>query len=126
MKGIAAVERWHGTTKLLIRQEIHAVMCWFAIAGAIASRAEFEAATEQRQACDDRPEKRVNTNLVFNAVHKVLTWQAAIGYQHKAVVDYLRSLAETALDMVRRFMQRRRPGRWSERKPKHPYARDIA
>ena len=125
MKGIAAVESWHGTTKLLIRQEIHAVMGWFAIAGAIASRAEADAVAEQRQSGDERPEKRVNTNLVFNAVHKVLAWQAAIGYQHEAVVDYLRSHAETALDMVRRFMQRRRPGRWVERKPKHPYARGI-
>jgi len=126
MKGIAAVERWHGTTKLLIRQEIHAVMCWFAIAGAIASRVEADATADQHQAGDERPEKRANTNLVFNAVHKVLAWQAAIGHQHEAVVDYLRSHAETALDMVRRFMQRRRPGRWHERKPKHPYARDIA
>lgn len=126
MKGIAAVERWHGTTKLLIRQEIHAVMCWFAIAGAIASRVEAEATAEQHQTGDARSEKRINTNLVFNAVHKVLAWQAAIGHQHEAVVNYLRSHAETALDMVRRFTQRRRPGRWHERKPKHPYARDIA
>jgi hypothetical protein len=126
MKGIAAVEHWHGNTMLLIRQEIHAVMCWFAIAGAMASRAEADAVAEQRETGDDRPEKRVNTNLVFHAVHKVLAWQAAIGYQHEAVVDYLRSHAETALDMVQRFMQRRRPGRWTERKPKHPYARDIA
>ena len=126
MKGIAAVERWRGTTKLLIRQEIHALMCWFAIAGAIASKVETEAAAAQRDAGDDRPEKRVNTRLVFHAAHKVIAWQAAIGQQHEAVVAYLQSHADTALDMVRRFMSRRRPGRWHERSPKHPYARVVS
>lgn len=125
MKGVAAVERWHGTTKLLIRQEIHAIFSWFAIAGAIASRAEREAAETQHAAGDDRPEKRVNSKLVFNAIHKVLAWQTAIGHQHEAVVSYLKSHADNAIGMVHRFMQRRRPGRWHERKPKHPYAREI-
>jgi len=126
LKGVAAVERWHGTTKALIHQEIYALMCWFAIAGAIASACEAEAAAAQRETGDDRPEKRVNTNLVFNAVHKVLAWQAAIGQQHEAVVAYLQSHAETALNMVRKFMQRRRPGRSHERKAKHPYARVVS
>lgn len=125
MKSIATVERWHGTTKSLIRQEIHAVMCWFAIAGAIASSIEAEATTVQRNTGDERPDQRVNTRLVFTAVHHVLVWQAAIGHQHEAVVAYLQSHADTAMNMVRRFMQRRRPGRLYERKPKHPYAREI-
>lgn len=126
MKTLAALERWHGTTKLLIRQEIHAVMCWFALGGAIAARAEADVAKTQREQGDERPTKRVNTRLLFAAVHKVLTWQCAIGNQHDAVVGYLRSHAENALDLMLHFMQRRRPGRWNDRVPKHPYARDIA
>jgi len=126
MKTLAALERWHGTTNLLIRQEIYAVMCWFALGGAIAARAEADAARMQREQGDERPTKRVNTRLLFSAVHKVLTWQCAIGNQHDAVVGYLQSQAKNALDLMLQFMQRRRPGRWHDRIPKHPYARDLA
>jgi hypothetical protein len=126
MKGIAAVERWHGTTTRLINQELHAVMCWFAIAGAIASRCEADALAAQRAAGDERPEKRVNTNLVCVAVIHVLAWQAAKGYQHEAVIEFLRLRAVGSTRAVHRYMQRKRPGRSHERTPKHPYARVIA
>lgn len=125
MKTIAAIERWHGTTNLLIRQEIHAVMCWFAIAGAIATRVEADSAAIQREQDDDRPTKRVNTRILFDVVHRVLTWQCAISNQHEAVVTYLRSHAYSAMEVLARYMQRRRPGRWSKRFPKHPYSRRI-
>ena len=130
MKSLAALERWHGTTKLLLEQEIHAVMSWFAIAGAMASRLEAEAAAADRDAPpdkDDKPlqPKRVHTPTLFIAVHHALIWQAAIGQLDEAVVDYLRRQAMIYLDSARRAMARRRPGRWYERKPKHPYARRV-
>jgi hypothetical protein len=125
LKGLAAIERWHGTTKLLINQEITAVMSWFAIAGAIASRMESDALEAQRTNHDDGETKRVNSVHLFAAVHRVLIWQCAIGNHHPAVVDYLRAQAEGSIDIVRKGMQRRRSGRWHERKPKHPYARAI-
>ena len=125
LKSLAAIERWHGTTKRLINQEITAVMSWFAIAGAIASRMESDALEAQRTNHDDGETKRVNSVHLFAAVHRVLIWQCAINIHHPAVVEYLRAQAEGSIDMVRTGMQRRRPGRWHERKPKHPYARAI-
>ena len=63
--------------------------------------------------------------VTFIAVHHALIWQAAIGQLDEAVVDYLRRQALIYLDSARRAMARRRPGRWYERKPKHPYARRV-
>jgi hypothetical protein len=130
MKSLADLERWHGTTKLLLEQEIHAVMSWFAIAGAMASRLEAEAAAADRKVPPDQdgnlPEpKRVHTPTLFIAVHHALIWQAAIGHLDDAVVDYLRRQALIYLDSARAAMARRRPGRWHARKPKHPYARRV-
>ena len=130
MKSIADLERWHGTTKLLIEQEIHAVMAWFAIAGAMASRLEAEAAAADASAPapDGKPlqPKRVHTPSLFEAVHRVLIWQSAIGHLDDAVVEYLRQQALIFFDSARRAMARRRPGRWYSRKPKHPYARKVS
>jgi hypothetical protein len=128
MKSIADLERWHGTTKLLLEQDIHAVMSWFAIAGAMASRLEAEAETADHDAPPQNDgktlePKRAHTLTLFAAVHHALIWQAAIGHLHEAVVDDLRQQAMIFLDSARRAMARRRPGRWHARKPKHPYAR---
>ena len=105
MKTIAALERWHGTTKKLLVQEVHAVMSWFAIAGAIASRLEAdakavdEAKRDPATPADVLPEpKRVHTPSLFAAVHHVLIWQSAIGHLHPEVVAYLRTSAAIYLD----------------------------
>lgn len=126
MKSIAQVERWHGTTKRLIEQEVTALMCWFAIAGAIATRAEADAAAEDQACADQRQPRRVNSKRVFEAVAAILDWQFACLTQQDQVRDYLRQHALDAWSRMMRFMQRRRPGRWLPRVPKHPYARRVA
>lgn len=126
MKSIAQVERWHGKTKALIEQEVTALMCWFAIAGAIATRAEADAAAQDQVNADQRPPRRVNTRRVFEAVNAILDWQYAAQGAHDQIVGYLRGIAMDALDRMIRHMRRRRPGRWLPRMPKHPYARRVA
>lgn len=132
MKTIAALERWHGRTKALLIQEVHAVMSWFAIAGAIASRLEADALAADEAKRDPtaspdqaRAPRRVHTPSLFAAVHHVLIWQSAIGHAHPEVVAYLRTSAMIYLDAARQNMQRVRPGRWHTRNPKHPYARSV-
>ncbi len=105
------------------------------IAGAIASRMESDAHAADAHAADahktqdlhgDPPDpKRVNSVHLFAAVQRVLIWQCAIDHHHPAVVDYLRTQADGSIAIVRKSRQRKRPGRWHERKPKHPYARTI-
>jgi hypothetical protein len=126
MKSIAQVERWHGTTKALIQQELTALMCWFTIAGAIATRAEADAAAQDHANADSRPPRRVNTKRVFEAVNAILVWQYAALSAQDQITEYLHDLARAALHRMSKHMQRRRPGRWLPRVPKHPYARRIA
>jgi hypothetical protein len=123
MKSIAAMERWHSTTPDGIRQELHALMCWFCIAGLIAISAEA-----QDQASPRHRRKRVNTAVVMKAIASIL---AALYAAHHDRADpagaatYIRQ-ADAALLRVLRRMQRRRPGRHNSRTPAHPYARRIA
>ena len=90
--------------------------------------AEAAAADASAPAPDGKPlqPKRVHTPSLFEAVHRVLIWQSAIGHQDDAVVEYLRQQALIFLDSARRAMARRRPGRRYARKPKHPYARKVS
>jgi len=123
MKSIATIERWHSQTPDGIRQEIHALMCWFCIAGLIAMSAE---ATDRDTPRGRR--KRTNTALVMNAIASIL---AALYASHHVRSDATRAAdlarqADEALLRVLRHMQRRRPGRHYAREPMHPYARKIA
>lgn len=123
MKSIASMERWHSQTPNGVRQELHALMCWFCMAGMIAVNAEM---TDRATARISR--KRVNTALAMRAVASILAALYA-GYHPRTdatkAIDLAR-LADEALLRVVRHMQRRRPGRHNSRKPKHPYARKIA
>lgn len=123
MKSIASIERWHSRKPDGIRQELHALMCWFCIAGLLATTAE---ATDLATPKPRR--KRTNTVLVMNAIASIL---AALYASHHAASNPARAAdlaqqADEALLRMLRHMQRRREGRHYSRVPMHPYARRIA
>jgi hypothetical protein len=114
MKAVANVERWHGTTKELIEQEIIALMTWFTIAAVIGDAAERSA---------DGHAARPNTRRVFDAIAYAMEALFMASIADGKIAQLFIARANVALKRIERWAQKRRPGRSATRQPKHPYAR---
>jgi hypothetical protein len=119
LKSLADIERWHGTTKARIEQELIATMTWFTITAVIAAQAEAERNQTETGPC----RWRANTRRVFDAIPYIME---AL-FMASAADGKLRELCLARANEGRRrataWQQRRRPGRSSPRKAKHPHAR---
>jgi hypothetical protein len=119
LKALAEVERWHGETKALVRQEIFLLLVWFCFAAILADDAH-----QSRPPTPGKEPWRANTRRVFTAVARVMEALIASIADPLLVADLMRR-ADVALYDMCRWMLRRRPGRSYPRVPLHPYARRL-
>ena len=119
LKALAEVERWHGTTKALVRQEIILLLVWFCFAAILA-----DAARRSRPPMPGQEGWRPNTRRVFDAIARVMEALIANIADSPLIAELMRR-ADMALSDMCRWMLRRRPGRTYSRVPLHPYARRL-
>jgi hypothetical protein len=119
LKSLADIERWHGTTKARIEQELIAAMTWFTITAVIAAQAEAE-----RNQGDTGPERwRVNTRRVFDAIAYIMEALFMASATDGKLRELCLARANEGLRRATAWQQRRRPKRSHPRTAKHPYAR---
>lgn len=120
LKAVAEIERWHGRTIALVRQEIILLLVWFCLAAIIAAAAVRARVRPGKRQGVWRP----NTRRIFDAIARIMEALMAGKTDERLAAELFRR-ADSAILSVIRWMLRQRLGRSNPRKPLHPYARTL-
>lgn len=120
LKAVAEIERWHGRSIELIRQEVILLLVWFCFAAIIAAAAVHARLRQGKKRGAWRP----NTRRIFSAIARIMEALLA-GKMDEGIVAELIRRANAAIISVIRWMLKQRLGRCYRRKPLHPYARTL-
>jgi hypothetical protein len=121
MKAVAIIEKWHGRSVKLVRQELILLLVWFCFAAIFANNAE-------RHRWKKPPTGstwRANTRRVFEAIAATIDALIAQATRTPEVAAEICRRAECAISSMCRWLLKTRPGRTYPRAPLHPYARLI-
>ena len=121
MKAVAEIEKWHGRSVKLVRQELILLLVWFCFAAIFSNTAERHRRTKPTA----RLVWRANTRRVFEAITATIDALIAQATRTPEVAAELSRRADCAISSMCRWLQKTRPGRTYPRVPLHPYARLI-
>ncbi len=122
MKAVAVIEKWHGQSLTLVRQELILLLVWFCFAAIFANTAE----KHQRSKKSDGTQMRANIRRVFEAITATIDALMAQLTKPPDVAAEITRRADSAISASCRWLLKKRPGRTYPRVARHPYARLIS
>ena len=121
MKAVAVIEKWHGRSIKLVRQELILLLVWFCFAAIFSNAAEKHRRTKPSA----EGVWRANIRRVFEAVAATIDALIAQATKMPEVAAEINRRADSAISAACRWLLKKRPGRTYPRVALHPYARQI-